>query len=98
MGVWQGVAMDSLKFHPGPACLTLLCPVGGLQPSSSLLDTPRRMPMVRGKVNSRNELPSIFFIMPGTAPPASLLAGRRKLTHRLATVYKQTIKSENDLT
>jgi hypothetical protein len=29
MGVWQGVAMD-LKFQPGPPCLTLLCPVGGL--------------------------------------------------------------------
>jgi hypothetical protein len=27
-GVWQGVAMDSLKFHPGPLCPTLLCPVG----------------------------------------------------------------------
>jgi len=24
MGVWEGVAMDSLKFHPGPACPTLL--------------------------------------------------------------------------
>jgi hypothetical protein len=29
MGVWQGVAMDSLKFHPGPPFPTLLCPVGG---------------------------------------------------------------------
>jgi hypothetical protein len=29
MGVWRGVAMDSLKFHPGPSCPTLLCPVGG---------------------------------------------------------------------
>jgi hypothetical protein len=29
MGVWQGVAMDSLKFHPGLPCLTLLCPAGG---------------------------------------------------------------------
>jgi hypothetical protein len=24
VGVWQGVAMDSLKFHPGPPCPTLL--------------------------------------------------------------------------
>jgi hypothetical protein len=30
MGVWQGVAMDSLKFHPGPLCLTLLRPAGRL--------------------------------------------------------------------
>jgi hypothetical protein len=29
MGVWQGVTMDALKFHPGLLCLTLLCPVGG---------------------------------------------------------------------
>jgi hypothetical protein len=29
MGVWQGVAMDSLKFHPGPPCQTLLIPAGG---------------------------------------------------------------------
>jgi hypothetical protein len=28
MGMWQGVAMDSLKFHPGPPCPTLPCPVG----------------------------------------------------------------------
>jgi hypothetical protein len=28
MDVWQGVAMDSLKFHPGPLCPTLLCPLG----------------------------------------------------------------------
>jgi hypothetical protein len=59
--------MDSLKFHSGPPCLTLLrlagwpplkqpysCfrgsrPTGwagGLQPSSTLLDTPRDTPMV----------------------------------------------------
>jgi hypothetical protein len=29
MGVWQGVAIESLKFHPGPPCLTLLGPAGG---------------------------------------------------------------------
>jgi hypothetical protein len=29
MGVWQGVAMDSLKYHLGPPCPTLLCPAGG---------------------------------------------------------------------
>jgi hypothetical protein len=26
IGIWQGVAMDSLKFHPGSPCLTVLCP------------------------------------------------------------------------
>jgi hypothetical protein len=30
MGIWEGVAMDSLKFHPGPPpCPTLLRPAGG---------------------------------------------------------------------
>jgi hypothetical protein len=28
MAEWQGVAMDSLKFHPGPLCPTLLCLAG----------------------------------------------------------------------
>jgi hypothetical protein len=28
IGVWQGVAMDSLKWNSGPLCLTLLCPGG----------------------------------------------------------------------
>jgi hypothetical protein len=28
MGVWQEVAMNSLKFHPGPPCHTLR-PAGG---------------------------------------------------------------------
>jgi hypothetical protein len=57
MGVWQGVTMDSLKFHPGPPCPTLstpgrwatpemaLCRAAGLRPSSILLDTPRRTPI-----------------------------------------------------
>ena len=29
MDVWQGVAMDSLKFHPDLPCPTLSCPAGG---------------------------------------------------------------------
>jgi hypothetical protein len=29
MGVWQGVAMNSLKFHLGLLCPTLLGPEGG---------------------------------------------------------------------
>jgi hypothetical protein len=58
MGAWQGVAMDSLKFHPGPPCANLLRPedvpplkrsahtAGSLWPFFTLLDTPRRTPMV----------------------------------------------------
>jgi hypothetical protein len=33
IGLWQGVAMESLKFHPGPLSLTLLRPTGG-QPAA----------------------------------------------------------------
>jgi hypothetical protein len=29
MSVWQGVAMDSLKFYPGLPCSTFLRPAGG---------------------------------------------------------------------
>jgi hypothetical protein len=29
MDVWQGVAIDSLKFHPGLPCPTFPCPAGG---------------------------------------------------------------------
>jgi hypothetical protein len=29
LGIWQGVAMNSLKFFPGPPCLTILRPAGG---------------------------------------------------------------------
>jgi hypothetical protein len=28
MGIWQGVAMDSLRFNPGPPCHTFLRSVG----------------------------------------------------------------------
>jgi hypothetical protein len=53
MGVWKGVAMDCLKFHPGPPCPTLLRPLkqrarkaDGLRPSSTPLDAPRRTPTI----------------------------------------------------
>jgi hypothetical protein len=48
MGVWQGVAVDYLKFYPGPPCPTLLRPMGGLslkRPSFNPLGTPRRTPL-----------------------------------------------------
>jgi hypothetical protein len=42
MGVWQGVAIDSLKFHPGLPCLTFLLPMGlmALQPYSRFRSDP----------------------------------------------------------
>jgi hypothetical protein len=44
--VWQGVAMDSLKFHPGPACPTLLRPAGrfGGGPPAGLVACGRLLP------------------------------------------------------
>jgi hypothetical protein len=55
IGVWQGVATGSLKFHLSRPCPTLLRPgggpplkwpyrAGGLRLSSSLLETPRHTP------------------------------------------------------
>jgi hypothetical protein len=56
MGIWQGVARNTLKFHLAPPCLTFLRPApetalqlfqgwparraGGQWPSSTPLDTP----------------------------------------------------------
>jgi hypothetical protein len=59
MGVWQGVAMDSVKFHSGPPCLTLLRPAGRpplKRPSSTSLDTPRRMLMGINKERDNQRL------------------------------------------
>jgi len=70
MGVWQGVTMDSLKYHLGPPCPTLLRtagrpplkrPYGGagsLRPSSTLLDTQRRTPMITTHKMSGQVVPS----------------------------------------
>jgi hypothetical protein len=38
----RGIHADSLKFHPDPPSPTLIRPAGGLQLSSSPLDTPSR--------------------------------------------------------
>jgi hypothetical protein len=62
MGVWQGVAMDSLKYRPGPPWFTFysLClgwfahrvhRAGGLRPSSTPFDTPHRTPMIWGCIS-----------------------------------------------
>jgi hypothetical protein len=60
MGVWEGVAMNSLKFHPRLLCPTLLRPAcgpplkqpyrgaGGMWSSSTHLDTPLRTPLLLG--------------------------------------------------
>jgi hypothetical protein len=44
VGVWQGVTMDSLKFHPGPPCSTLLRPTGGPPLKPAALFYPFRHP------------------------------------------------------
>jgi hypothetical protein len=43
MGVWQGVAMDSLKFHLGRPCLTPL-PCGRAIPAAVFYPFAHRMP------------------------------------------------------
>jgi hypothetical protein len=53
IGVWQGVAMDSLKFLPGQPCLTLLTPVGG-PPINGLT-------AVSGVARPQNGRPAAFF-------------------------------------
>jgi hypothetical protein len=46
MGVWQEVAMDSLKYHYGRhARLFYALWTDGLRPTSTPLDTPRCTPM-----------------------------------------------------
>jgi hypothetical protein len=43
--------MDSLKFHPGPPCSTLLCPMGG----------PSLKGLVAGVARLQNGLPATIF-------------------------------------
>jgi hypothetical protein len=57
LAVWQGVAMDSLKFHRGPPCptlrrLTAVSEVAHPQDgqSSTPFVTPRHTPKTRSKV------------------------------------------------
>jgi hypothetical protein len=64
LGIWQGVSMDSHKFHTGPPSPTLLRPAGGPRlkwpygrfmgglPSSTHSDTLRRTPMGWGVAKS----------------------------------------------
>jgi hypothetical protein len=69
MGVWQGLTMDSLKFHPCPPCPNLLCPAGrpplkrcyghfrdGPPASIIPLDTRCCMPMVAVPVAGHADL------------------------------------------
>jgi hypothetical protein len=72
MGVRRGVAMDSLNLHP--PCFTLLRPAGGrplkrpyghfrggnLRPSSTPLDTPRRLPLLFKYWNEPFDIISTF--------------------------------------
>jgi hypothetical protein len=54
MGVWQGAAVDALKFHPGPPRPLGGLPLirlygrfrGGPRPSSTLLDIPCCVPVL----------------------------------------------------
>jgi hypothetical protein len=53
MGVWQGVATDSLRFYPGPPCPTLLRPAG---------EPPlKRLHVVSGMARPQGEQPAAVF-------------------------------------
>jgi hypothetical protein len=48
MGVWHGVAMDSLKFHLAHLALPIYALQGsGRLPYSTFMDTPRRTPKAK---------------------------------------------------
>jgi hypothetical protein len=59
MGVWQGLAMDTLKFHPGPPCPSP-CPLkrpysrfrDGMAGPSETLGSPLPYAHVYGKLRS----------------------------------------------
>jgi hypothetical protein len=60
MGVWQGVAMHTLKFHPGPPCPTLLRPMGGL-PLKQAYGCFRGHLTVLGMAHMQGEWPAAVF-------------------------------------
>jgi hypothetical protein len=58
-GIWQGVSIDSLKFYPGPQCLTFLRlvarPQGG-QPAAIFHPLGHPTPFAYGKGRKRDGL------------------------------------------
>jgi hypothetical protein len=64
MGVWQGVAMDSLKFHQGPPCPSLLRLMGG---------PPLKRPYGRFRGSSSGHpTPYAYDFIPKSTSPAPL--------------------------
>jgi hypothetical protein len=61
IGVWKGVPMDSLNFHPGPLCLTLLHPARG--------DTPVMALVISGVVHQQDGRPAPIFYPFGHPTP-----------------------------
>jgi hypothetical protein len=73
IGVWQGVAMDSLKYHLGPPCLSFLRPAGG-PPLKRTYSHFRGSPPA-GRAVCGHPLPlwTPHAIRPWFAPPFSVL-------------------------
>jgi hypothetical protein len=114
MGVWQGVAMESLTFYVSR--ISLVCStafrratpkmavqpfhgwsahrVGGLWSSSSLLDTPRLMPMSR--TAGRHEGGTSFLTagVPNLLETTFLFSNQSRSTMN-CIYYKLTIKINN---
>jgi hypothetical protein len=94
MGVWQGVAINSLKFHQGPPCPTLLHPAGGpplkwpcnrfrggLRQSSTLLDTPGRVALAFDPFRIPHEIRPCFWGL-ALSVPVLFSAGKRMAANR----------------
>jgi hypothetical protein len=85
--VWQWVAMDSLEFHPGPPCPTLLRPAGG---------PPMKRPYVHfwgGPPSGRAACGRLLPLWPPHAVrhnPSLLQQRRRRRRRRLRTTGKRT--------
>jgi hypothetical protein len=86
LGVWQGVAMDALQFHPGPPCLTVLHPA----------DRPP-LTAVSGVARPQSGWPAAVFYLFGHPTPYTYACKRwsrigkhfeRRFTQRRAQSHK----------
>jgi hypothetical protein len=71
IGVWQGVAMDSLKFHLGPRCPAFLRPAGGAR-------LKRPFGRFRGGHLQSRRLASVFYPFGHPTPYGNVMGPRVK--------------------
>jgi hypothetical protein len=83
MGLWQGVAMDSLKFHPGLPCPTLLRPRAG-HPWNSLT-------AVYGVARPQGGLPAAVFFPFGHPCRTAIRGGNMSSDIRTLVIHPRWI-------